>query len=70
MSTHKRTPSRTTWDPEAVHGESEAERAERVARLRWAVQAGAYDPDPEIIAAFMLCGPRAVLGPAATCEPT
>lgn len=70
MSTHKRTPSPNTPDPDAEWEESAAERAERVARLRWAVQAGAYDPDPAIVAAFMLCGPRAIFGPAATGEPS
>lgn len=44
--------------------ESRAERAARVARLRWAVKAGAYDPDPAVIAATMLCGPRAIFGAA------
>ena len=68
MSTHKRTPSPATRDPSSYAGESAAERAQRVARLRWAVQAGAYDPDPAIVAAFMLCGPRAILGPSPPCD--
>lgn len=42
--------------------ESREERARRVARLRWAVQAGAYDADPAVLAALMLSGPRAIFG--------
>ena len=64
MTTRKRTPSQTTPDELTDAAESREERAQRVARLRWAVQAGAYDPDPEIIAAFMLSGPRAIFGPS------
>ncbi|MBI1945890.1 MAG: flagellar biosynthesis anti-sigma factor FlgM [Deltaproteobacteria bacterium] len=69
MSTHRRTPKHSSSEAHLDGGESASERASRVARLRWAVQAGAYDPDPEIIAAFMLCGPRAILGPDSPCEP-
>lgn len=65
VSTRKRTPHQTTADGLTDAGESREERAARVARLRWAVQAGAYDPDPAIIAAFMLSGPRAIFGAGA-----
>lgn len=69
MSTQRRTPSCRTRDAHQDGGETATERASRVARLRWAVQAGAYDPDPAIIAALMLAGPRAIFGPGAACEP-
>lgn len=69
MSTHRRTPKRSPREADLDGSESAAERASRVARLRWAVQSGAYEPDPGIIAAFMLCGPRSIFGPGSSCEP-
>lgn len=62
MTTPKRPGSAVIPREMDEHEESAAERALRVRRLRWAVQAGAYDADPAVLAALMLCGPRAVFG--------
>lgn len=66
MTTSRKSPGDSLCDALGEGEETVEERAARVARIKWAVKAGAYDPDPQIIAALMLCGPRAIFSTRAS----